>query len=590
MLFELNIRNFAVIEYLRVTFGPGFNVITGETGAGKSVILEALSLLLGGRADPGVVRAGEERACVEGIFEVPEGAVATLSELLEIDVAVEGLILAREVAAGGRSVCRVNGKAVPLRRLSDAGNLMVDVHGQSEHLSLLRPRTQLDLLDRYAGLTELRKEYAGSFRALSRVRTELAEVQKGESEALHRCDLLRFQVNEITAARLEPGEERSLRAERSVLVNAQRIRELVGGAEAALDGDAGGAPGALEKVYAASKMLSSAAGLDPAMEGSSAAAESAALQLEELVRDLRRYLEGVEFDPQRVSEVEARLDLLASLNRKYGGDGPAVAGYLEEATEELARLENRGTDAARLRADLERVRLEAARIARELAAGRRAAAQSLAAAVEEQLAQLGLDQARLAVRFARTGGEPEGLDLGPEETPAACLIAKEYHEPLDAEVGPYKADRTGVDSVEFVVSTNPGEPLRSLAAVASGGETSRLMLAMKVVLSAADQIPTLVFDEVDAGIGGRVGEAVGKRLRLLGMHHQVIAVTHLPQIAAEGDVHLAVRKVMTGGRTATELSNVVAGDRLDELTQMLGSDTPATRQKAAELLGAAGRR
>ncbi|HYN98549.1 MAG TPA: DNA repair protein RecN [Actinomycetota bacterium] len=587
MLVELSISNYAVIDRLKVTLGPGFNVLTGETGAGKSIILDAMGLLLGDRADPGAVRAGTDQAYVEGIFEIGPDTAAVLSELLDLDVGSDGLILAREVNASGRSVCRVNGRAFPQRKLAEIGNLLVDIHGQSEHLSLLRPSEHVDLLDRYAGLTELRSRYAGIVRTLTRTRKEMQALEQENADAAGRKDLLAFQAQEISAAGLSPGEEAALAGERTLRVNALRIHELVGLAQAALDSDEVGEPGAVELIGRAVQSLVALEKIDASMGSARQTAETAALQLEELVRDLRDFAEGVEYDQQRLAEIEERLNLISSLKRKYGDSVEEVLEFETRANAELARLNSHGTSVAHLEAEIRVLRQQAAELAGQLSAARRSSAARLTAAVEEQLGGLGMEGARLGVWFG-LAGDPEGLELG-EAVPLGCTVASGAEVAGEPVEGPLKFDLTGVDRLEFVISPNPGEPLRPLATIASGGETSRLMLAIKGVLSQADAVPILVFDEIDAGIGGRVGEAVGRRLWELGRQHQVVAVTHLPQIAAFGDRHLSVKKRVEGGRTTTEVLLVAGEGRVAELTQMLGSDTAATRQKAAELLTEIGR-
>jgi DNA repair protein RecN (Recombination protein N) len=584
MLVELSVTNYAVIERLKVAFGPGFNVLTGETGAGKSIILDALGLLLGDKADPGAIRAGEQQAYVEGRFEVAPEVAVVLSEMLDLDVATDGLIVAREVNASGRSVCRVNGRAFPQRKLAEIGNLLVDVHGQSEHLSLLRPSEHVELLDRYAGVTALRARYAGVVRTLTRTRKEMQALEQEHADAAGRKDLLAFQAQEISAAGLRDGEEEALTGERTLRVNALRIHELVGLAQASLDSDEAGAPGAVEMIGRAVQSLAALERIDPNMGAARHTAETAALQLTELVRDLRDFAEGVEYDQHRLADIEERLNLISSLKRKYGDSVEEVLEFETRANTELARLNSHDSSVAHLEAQVRALRSEAAVLAAELSAARRDAARRLTTAVEEQLDGLGMEGARLGVSFGLSP-DPAGLEPG-AAGPAAGIVASLPAEAPD-EVpagGPLKFDLTGVDRVEFVISSNPGEPLRPLATIASGGETSRLMLAIKGVLSQADAVPVLVFDEIDAGIGGRVGEAVGRRLWDLGRHHQVVAVTHLPQIAAFGDRHLSVRKQVEDGRTSTQVVPVEGEGRVSELTTMLGSDTEATRRKAAELL------
>jgi DNA repair protein RecN (Recombination protein N) len=586
MLVELNITNYAVIDRLSVAFAPGFNVLTGETGAGKSIILDALGLLLGGKADAGAIRSGSEQAYVEGIFEVAPAVATLLSEMLDLDVAADGLIVAREVNVSGRSVCRINGRAFPQRRVAEVGDLLVDVHGQSEHLSLLRPSEHVELLDRYAGQTELRARYAAVVRTLTRTRKEMQALELEHADAAGRKDLLAFQAQEISAAELQPGEEEALAGERTLRVNALRIHELVGLAQSALDSDEAGELGAVELIGRAVHSLVALEKIDARMAGARRTAETAALQLEELVRDLRDFAEGVEYDQHRLAVIEDRLNLISSLKRKYGDTVEEVLQFETRANTELHRLNSHGTSVAHLEARVLELRTEAAALAAELSAARRQAACRLTAAVEHQLAGLGMEGARLGVSFGLVS-DPKGLESSGVVVPA--VVASGVLEAAEGPEPPLKFDSTGVDRVEFLISPNPGEPLRPLAVIASGGETSRLMLAIKGVLTEADSVPILVFDEIDAGIGGRVGEAVGRRLWDLGRHHQVVAVTHLPQIAAYGDRHLSVRKSVGEGRTTTSVDPVEGDARVAELTSMLGADTTATRRKAEELLTETGK-
>lgn len=582
MLVELSVTNYAVIERLKVAFGPGFNVVTGETGAGKSIILDALGLLLGDKADPGAIRAGEPQAYVEGIFEIDPEVAGVVSELLDLDVETDGLIVAREVNASGRSVCRINGRAYPQRKLAEIGNLLVDVHGQSEHLSLLRSSEHVDLLDRYAGLTDLRSRYAEVVRTLTRTRKEMQALEQEHADAAGRKDLLAFQAQEISAASLTEGEEEALVGERTLRVNALRIHELIGLARSALDSDEAGELGAVELIGRAVQSLAALEKIDPGMDQARRTAETAALQLEELVRELRDFAEGVEYDQHRLADIEERLNLISSLKRKYGDSVEQILEFEIRANTELARLNDHGNSVEHLDLQVRALLKEAAGLAGQLSAARRQAAGKLTAAVEKQLGGLGMEGARLGVAFG-LAGDPKGLESGPA-TAVVCVVSGGSSVPDGSVAPPFKFDLTGVDRVEFVISPNPGEPLRPLSTIASGGETSRLMLAIKGVLSRADAVPILVFDEIDAGIGGRVGESVGRRLWELGRHHQVVAVTHLPQIAAYGDRHLSVRKTVEAGRTTTQVAPVEGEARVAELTQMLGSDTAATRQKAAELL------
>ena len=550
MLIELDIANLAVIDHARIAFGAGLNALTGETGAGKSIVIDAVGLLMGGRADTGMIRSGASGARVEGIFQA---SAIDLGSLEDEGLAAAGddvLILARELSSSGRNVCRINGRAVPLRMLQEVGERLIDVHGQSAHLSLLRVPEHVELLDRWAGLTDLRREASALRSRLRRLDRELADLRGDERELARRADLLRHQIEEIGRARLEAGEEDELRHAQRIHANAEQIIQLGGDAYAAVAGGAEDASSARDLVAAAAQRLAQLRHLDPSVAPLADMAEAAGLQLEELGATLRSYRDGIEYDPQRLAQVEERLGVIFALKRKYGGTVEEILAFAEGAEAELAGLAGREQAIAALEADEASLHRELGSVSGELSAGRRRAARSLERHVEEQLATLAMSGS-FGVRF---GDERSGVGS------------------------------TELESVEFLLSLNPGEPPRPLARIASGGETSRVMLAIKAALTGADPHPTLVFDEIDSGIGGRVGDVVGRKLWELARHSQVLAVTHLPQIAAYADVHLHVGKHVADGRTVTRVESLGGEDRLEELSEMFGSDREAGRLQAAALL------
>jgi len=550
VLIELEIANLAVIDHARIAFGAGLNALTGETGAGKSIVIDAVGLLMGGRADTGMIRSGASGARVEGIFQA---SAIDLGSLEDEGLAAAGddvLILARELSSSGRNVCRINGRAVPLRMLQEVGERLIDVHGQSAHLSLLRVPEHVELLDRWAGLTDLRRQASGLRARLRRLDRELADLRGDERELARRADLLRHQIEEIGRARLEAGEEDELRHAQRIHANAEQIIQLAGDAYAAVAGGAEDASSARDLVAAATQRLAQLRHLDPSVAPLAEAAEAAGLQLEELGATLRSYRDGIEYDPERLAQVEERLGVIFALKRKYGGTVEEILAFAEGAEAELAGLAGREQAIATLEADEASLHRELGSVSGELSAGRRRAARSLERHVEEQLATLAMSGS-FGVRF---GDERSG------------------------------EGSTELESVEFLLSLNPGEPPRPLARIASGGETSRVMLAIKAALTGADPHPTLVFDEIDSGIGGRVGDVVGHKLWELARHSQVLAVTHLPQIAAYADVHLHVGKHVADGRTVTRVESLGAGDRLEELSEMFGADREAGRLQATALL------
>ena len=546
MLIELGISNLAVIDHARIVFGPGLNALTGETGAGKSIVIDAVGLLMGGRADTGMIRSGASGARVEGIFQASAIDLASLEEEGLAAAGDDVLILARELASSGRNVCRINGRAVPLRMLQEVGERLIDIHGQSAHLSLLRVPEHVELLDRWAGLGDLRRRATALRGRLRRLDRELADLRGDERELARRADLLRHQIEEIGRARLEAGEEDELRHAQRIHANAEQIIQLAGDAYAAVAGGSDDASSARDLLGAAAQRLAQLQHLDPSVAPLAEMAEAAGLQLEELGGALRSYRDGVEYDPERLAQVEERLGAIFSLKRKYGGTVEEILAFAEGAEAELTGLAGREQAIVALEADEASLHRELGSVAGELSAGRRRAARSLERHVEEQLGTLAMSGS-FGVQF----GNPDAAEL---------------------------------ESVEFLLSLNPGEPPRPLAKIASGGETSRVMLAIKAALTGADPHPTLVFDEIDSGIGGRVGEVVGRKLWDLARHSQVLAVTHLPQIAAYADVHLHVGKHVAEGRTVTHVDSLGAEDRLDELSDMFGSDREAGRLQATALL------
>ncbi len=589
MLLELDIKDFAIAEHVRVPLGPGLTVITGETGAGKSIIIDALQLLLGGRADASTVRAGAAAAHVEGVFSLDEAALdqAVREQLEEAGIALddEALIVSRDVAAEGRarSAARVNGRAVVQSLLAALGTRLVDIHGQTDHVSLLQPATHIELLDRFGGLADERRAFAEPAARLRGVRGEIARLVSDERERLRRQERLRFEAEEIAAAQLRPDEEEELRAERQLLANAEQLAELAEAAHAALAGGGRGAA-AIDSLGRAAELLGQLAALDERLNEDAATAAALQEQAADLARTLRAYREAVEFNPARLDAVEERLTLLNTLKRKYGATIPAVIAYGAEAERELAELEGSEERVEALRAEEQRLLATLSERAQALSAARQQAAQRLVQAIERELDDLRMAGARFAVQFTRRSSA-EGL---PCALPLEAVI--EHGEHGAAEAGepatePLAFDQSGVDRVEFLVSLNPGEPLRPLARVASGGETSRLMLALKSVLGEADGVPTLVFDEIEAGLGGRSAGVVAQKLAALAQNHQVICISHLPQIAAAAATHLVAAKQVSGGRTRATLTPIDGEARVQELAAMLGGATPANLASARELLG-----
>ncbi len=565
MLRRLSIRNLAVIEALDLDLAPGFTALTGETGAGKSIIVDAVGLVLGGRASSDVIRTGCEETLVEAIFDAADLPDEVLAELQSDGLVEEGsctITLTREVSRERRNASRLEGHTIRAQHMQELGQYLVDIHGQGDQLSLLQVRNHLDLLDRFGNLGDLRTDFAARARELEALRRELEAIREDSRALAQREDLLRYQVNEIEAARLRLGEEQELLQERHVLANAEQLMEQSAEAYQLL-ATGRGRGSALDQLGLAVKALDGLARIDGSLDQLSSMLETAYYQVEDVAHRLRDYRERVEFDPNRLAAVEDRLMLLATLKRKYGDSVEQIVSYGERAARELHGLEHREEHAEELAEREAPLLQELSELGTRLSEARREAARELASAVMAELADLEMAQARFAAEITWSE-DAEGIPVGNAR---------------------YAWTRRGLDRVEFLISANPGEALRPLARVASGGETSRLMLALKNVLSVADPTVTLIFDEVDAGIGGRAGAVVGAKLASLARRHQVLCVTHLPQIAACAQHHVRVDKALREGRTVSTARPLSTEERVDELAVMLaGAVTEASRQSARELL------
>jgi DNA repair protein RecN (Recombination protein N) len=580
MLDELDIRDFVLAEHVNVRFDPGFTAITGETGAGKSLIVDALSALLGERLDTDVVRTGTRAARIEGTFLLHDAGDELLELLatsgVELDENV--LIVSRELPRSGRAVTRMNGRAVVQSTLVAVASRLVDIHSQTEHLAILRPAEHINYLDRYAGAVAMRTDLAAGVQDLRRIRSELAHHRVNARERARREERLEFEVAEIRAASIAPGEEEEHRRERNRLANAEQIAQLAAQAYEALEGgsDSAGATGALGE---AASLLDQLAHLDESLAGEAEELEGLQSQVAAISRTLRSYSDQIEYNPELLQQIDDRLMLLASLRRKYGATLEDVARYAESAVSELQTLEASEQRIDELTAEESVLLQRLAQVATELSIRRRSAARDFCRAVDAQLVDLGLTGGRFGVSFTvREDQDGIAVELASttvtaEEIPGASV-------PLTMSA----IDRTGIDRIEFLISLNPGEPLRPLAQIASGGETSRLMLAVKTILGAADAVGTLVFDEIDTGVGARSGRVVGDKLATLAEHHQVICITHLPQIASLARRHLTIVKRVNGSVTTVSAHELQGDERLDEVAAMFGGLTPATRASALELL------
>ena len=555
MLETLVVSNYALIERLEVRFTPGLNILTGETGAGKSILVGALGLLLGLKADAEAVRAGAEEASVSGVIRLETNREA-LSWLAEQGIQPEegAIIVRRSVRRNGKGSLFVQGSPLTLASLRELTSLLFDMHGQHEHQSLLTPDNHRKLLDRYGDCTAQVEEFGAVHARLLAAREKLAALVAGEQERLRRVELLEHAVREITEARLDPAEEEALEQESRLLANHEKLLRLLEELYARTAENRGGALALLRQSRALMQDLQA---IDPSLAPKAKQLEDAFYELEDLAQGVAERKGQMQFDPARQERVEERLSLIRKLKKKYGGSVSEVLARAESSRGELAGIEGSGELAKKLEGEIAALEKELKTRAGEISQARRQAAAGLQARVEEELKQLGMPK----VRFQ--------ADLQDRANEAGKLL--------------YTA--TGKDKVEFLISPNQGEPFRRLAQIISGGEMSRVMLALKTVLAASDQIGTLIFDEVDSGIGGEVALAVGERLKSLSAAKQVLCITHLATIAVRADNHIKVEKAASGERTVTRVAQVSGAARREEIARMLAGDRKGdTSLKHAEEL------
>jgi DNA repair protein RecN (Recombination protein N) len=579
MLEELRIQNFAIIDDITLTFANGFNVITGETGAGKSILIDAVELLLGNSADQSYIRAGEERAIVEGTFVLPEQTRSLIAaQLLEVDLIQDedeaaSLMISRELRKSGRSASRINGITCSADVLRSVGELLIDIHGQSDHLSLFKPRTHMDLLDRYAHLLEVRAALATVVDSLHAIRRETRQLQQDKAELQRRAERLRFEIDEIDGAELQEGEEPELEIERSRLANSERIAELVSESVNLLtsEEDEGEHMPVVDALMHISGLMEKLLKIDATLQDDYALAESIAASAQELAINLSSYAEEIEYDADRLNELEERIDMIKRLKRRFQVEDIAgLLAYANKARQELDGLEHSEDRLQELARAEEQTLRHIGDLCERIAKTREIAGRALAKRIIRELKALRMDDTRFEVVQVRQQ-DPQG---------AYGKDGKRY-----------KFDDTGMEDIEFMMSANPGEPLRPLQKVASGGEAARIMLALKRVLAQADHTPTLIFDEIDQGIGGRLGAVVGEKLWSLTDGHQVLCVTHLPQLASFADRHFHVSKQVKARRTVTQVS-VLEQDavRTEEIAAMLGAIGESGVQSARDILADAARR
>jgi DNA repair protein RecN (Recombination protein N) len=571
LLYELRVRNLGIIEDITWRLSDGLNVITGETGAGKSLLIDALELLLSGKTDEDAVRHGANEALIEGVFKLGQNEnFRQLKELLAQKGLAEDddtLVISCQLRRKGSGVIRLNGNVITKSLLRQIRRLLVDVNGQNEHFSLLDNKSHIDILDAYAHTLGLRGEFAAKAGALHQNKLELQRLLKNEQDRAKHEEFLRFQVNEINQAKLQDGEEEELEQKQKILASVETLKSYSWEVYQTLQSDDSGlnSTPAIDKLSAACRTMRKLVELDPALKEQLKIIEDAVSALTEAARDIQIYNDGLNFDPESLAEAETRLELIRHLKRKYGQTISEILAYGENTAVELKNLEHNTERIAQLEEETGVLRYEAGRFADRLSKERNKAVQKLAFDVKKELNDLNMAQVEFGVTL-NLNQDKNGIPL-----PDGNF---------------YSFSENGVDTVEFMAATNTGEPMKPLIKIASTGELSRFTLALKSALSEADNIPVLIFDEIDIGVGGRSGEILGKKLWSLGQNHQVICITHLPQIAAFADAHFGVHKETSAERTLSVLQNLDGDVRVKELTVMLsGPDiSKVSLSNAKELL------
>lgn len=556
MLEELTVRNYALVENLSLSFGPGFSVLTGETGAGKSLLVGALSVILGGKADTEAIRTGKEEAVISGVFNVSDNPEA-LTWLGEREITPEegAVIVRRTVKRQGRGGIYMQNVPVTRSDLGEFADLLIDLHSQHEHQSLFNEENHRKLLDRYAGCEELASEVRSKFIAVGELRRRLEELSNKERDRARELELLEFAVKEIEAARLQPGEEEQLEQEKQVLGQYERLYSLVEEFQSLMNESRDGAVASVRK---ARSVMGHITDIDSSLSEIGGRLESAFFELEDIADSVRDYASTMTFDPGRLEECEARLAQIHKLEKKYGATVADVIEYAGNAREEIERLSDADAHKEELSRRIGQEEQELYRNAQELSRKRKAGAEELQGRIEEILKSLAMGKAQFRVQVEQKQNSRGRAVCGP----------------------------TGIDKVAFMISPNPGEPLKPLTAIASGGEISRVMLSIKSVLAASDTVSTLVFDEVDTGVGGEVAVAIGEHLARLAEHTQVLAITHLASIAARADRHVRIEKQVTGERTVVGAQALEETSRVQEIARMLSGDKEAevSLNHAKELL------
>jgi len=566
MIKELRIENFAIIDHLELVFGKGLTTFTGETGAGKSILLDAIEALVGGRAEITMIRADADRANLEAIFAIPSQHKVEIHRLLEAEGLLENeneILFNREIRRGGRNIARLNGRVVTVSLMREIGSYMVDIHGQSEHLSLLTVRQHLRLLDRFANNQEHLDNYRAIYQMVKKVQGDLSELREAEQDAARQTDLLKYQIQEIEAAEIKLDEEDVLRRELNRLANSEKLASLAQNAYALLEENPPDTPSVSEMLGNVVNSIHSLAQIDHDLENLVEQSETINSLVADTSRVLQDYIEKIEYNPKRLEQTETRLALISLLKKKYGEDETAVLDFAEAARTKLEHISHAEERIEELEQQEIILLQKITDAAHTLSETRQEAARILSDQMELELSGLKMAGAQFSVSITHKPNEA-GIMMGDGQK--------------------IEFNSSGIDHIEFLIAPNPGEGLKPLVKIASGGETSRLMLALKNVLANADTIPTLIFDEIDQGIGGRVGVLVGKKLWQLGTSHQVLCVTHLPQLAAYGNQHFHVHKKVVNNRTQTIVETLDNLRRQSELAHMFGGDSEANRAAAREAL------
>lgn len=547
MLEQLTIKNVAVIDRLEVSFKQGMTVLTGETGAGKSIIIDSINMILGSRANKELVRRGTEKAEVQAVFSMSD----QLRDMLDengIDTEDDCIIISRRLTKEGKSSARINGTVVTLNMLRDIADLLINIHGQHDNQALLNPQRHIGFIDAYAHNSELISAYQEKYDMARSISRELKQLENNEQERMQRQDLLSYQVNEITGAALYPGEEEELQAQLKILENAEQINLNAQKAYAGLyeypDGRS-----AYDMISEAAEAVAEIADISPELGEAYEAVTNAMYAIEDAAKEIRSFGENVEFDAQALDETEQRLDLIHRLKRKYGSSVEEIISFGENAKSELLKIENSDERAEELRKELHEAQKQLRTAAEKLTASRKKAAQELGQGIEQALHELNMEKAAFNIS-----------------------------------VNEQKFGTSGADSVEFMISTNPGEDLKPLVKIASGGELSRVMLAIKSVLAGTDGVETLIFDEIDTGVSGGAAQKIADKLKSIGAHKQVICITHLPQLTAAADNHFLIVKDVDGELASTSLRELDYNGRVAELARIVGGGA-AGESYAREMIG-----